>query len=89
MARTKQTDRKSMASKPGKFRQTDERRNYVKLIHVRRPYNATHLDRRADRPSSLPQNFVKTDERRKITSIQLPIPLLFPLNTMVPEDRGK
>ena len=32
--------------------------------------------------------FRQTDERRKITSIQLPFPLLFPLNAMVPEDRG-
>ena len=31
----------------------------------------------------------RTNERRKIPPIRLPFPLLFPLNTMVPEDRGK
>ena len=49
----------------------------VKLIHVC-PYNATHLI--AERSIVI--------FTTKFTSIQLPFPLLFPLNAMVPEDRG-
>ena len=49
------------------------------------PWNRT---RASVKLQALVQNFRQVDERRQIPSVQLPFPLLFPLNAMVPEDRG-